>query len=329
MIDPLQGIVDEKVITHYSNYVDALIQAKIKPIICLEHWELPTQLLEIGGYANRDVISAYQKYAQVVFKKFGDRVKTFFTFNEPMVIPQLCFMDGIWYPKTKNMRLGMDWAYGKVLASATAIAEYKKLNQDGEIGIIVNAAHHFPRSNSIADLQALKIADYFHWDLFIDPALRGEYSDEFNKFMSEKKLDHNFTNDELKIIKENRVDILGFNYYQPGRVKAKESKILRDDNHPSNFYDEYDWPEKIMNKDRGWEIYPETLFEIGMRLKRDYNNAKWMVCENGMGVQNEENNRDDQGMINDNYRIEFIKSHIEELLKAVEQGSNCAGYMTW
>ena len=84
-----------------------------------------------------------------------------------------------------------------------------------------------------------------------------------------------------------------------------------------------------MNPYRGWEIYPQAIYDVAMMMKKDYHNLPWFVSENGMGVADEERFMDDSGMIQDDYRIEFMKEHLSYLHQAIEEGSNCFGYHTW
>lgn len=84
-----------------------------------------------------------------------------------------------------------------------------------------------------------------------------------------------------------------------------------------------------MNDSRGWEIYPKIVYDMAHYLKENYGDIPWLITENGMGRENEENYMNDAGIVNDNYRIDFIKQHIQWLLKAVEEGSSCEGYMLW
>lgn len=84
-----------------------------------------------------------------------------------------------------------------------------------------------------------------------------------------------------------------------------------------------------MNEDRGWEIYPRMIYDMAMRLKNEYGNVEWLVTENGMGVMKEGRFRNGDGMIEDDYRIDFIRRHLAWTLRAVEDGANCRGYLLW
>ena len=84
-----------------------------------------------------------------------------------------------------------------------------------------------------------------------------------------------------------------------------------------------------MNPFRGWEIYPNIVYDMGMRIKEEYGNIEWFVAENGMGVEQEERFKNEDGIIDDQYRISFISQHLKKALQAKKEGSNCKGYMLW
>lgn len=119
------------------------------------------------------------------------------------------------------------------------------------------------------------------------------------------------------------------NYYQPLRVQAptnswKEGEPLT----PEHFFAPYDMPGKKMNPHRGWEIYEKGIYDIAINIKENYHNIEWFVTENGMGVEGESAFKDN-GLIQDDYRIEFIEDHLIELHRAIQEGANCKGYMLW
>ena len=153
------------------------------------------------------------------------------------------------------------------------------------------------------------------------------YPENFLRILTDEGLLFDYRDEDARLIAENTVDVLGMNYYQPMRVKAKETPW--DESrpfHPSKFYDDYDMPGKRMNPYRGWEIFPKSLYDIGMRIKTEYGNLPWIVSESGMGVQNEARFKGPDGVVQDDYRIDFIAEHLAWLSKAVAEGSNCQGY---
>ena len=125
------------------------------------------------------------------------------------------------------------------------------------------------------------------------------------------------------------MDFLGVNYYQPIRVKAKETPV--DPTAmitPESFYDYYEMPNRKINPYRGWEIYPKGMYDIATNIRTNYHNIEWMITEHGMGVENEARFLQN-GRIEDDYRIDFYKEHLTWLHKGIEEGSNCIGYHVW
>lgn len=138
------------------------------------------------------------------------------------------------------------------------------------------------------------------------------------------------TADEMKTIHDNTVDFLGVNYYQPFRAKAKETKFDASKGWlPDKYFDTYEMPGRRMNPYCGWEIYPKAIYDVAINVRDNYGNIPWYISENGMGVEGEEKFIGKDGVIADDYRIDFIREHLEWLHKAIEEGSNCFGYHLW
>lgn len=135
---------------------------------------------------------------------------------------------------------------------------------------------------------------------------------------------------DLELIKNHTVDLLGINYYQPRRVKAKEHLPHPDAPFmPERFFDHYEMPGRKMNRHRGWEIYEKGIYDILINVKENYGNIECFISENGMGVEGEERFRGEDGMIRDDYRISFIKEHLKWVHRAIQEGANVKGYHLW
>ena len=98
---------------------------------------------------------------------------------------------------------------------------------------------------------------------------------------------------------------------------------------PEKHFEDYEWPEARINPHRGWEIYPKAIYDIAINVRDNYGNIPWYISENGMGVEGEAKFRNADGVIDDDYRIDFIKEHLEWLHKGIEEGANCFGYHLW
>lgn len=323
--------VDEEYANYISNIIDSLINANIRPMLCLEHYELPAYLNEkYDGWSSKIVVELFTKYAEIVFNRYGDRVKDWFVFNEPIVVQTRVYLDAIRWPHEQNTKKWMQWNHNKVLATAKVVKAYKEGDHEGRIGTILNPEVTYPRSSSEADKKAARIFDLLYNRVFLDPAVRGEYPEELIELLEKHDILPEFDSEEMEIIKNNTVDFVGVNLYFPKRVQAPKYMWNPDTPfHPQMYYDNFDLPGRQMNTSRGWEIYPKLMYDMAMRLKNEYGNIPWLITENGMGIDNEEDYTDNDGRIQDDYRIDFIREHISWLIKAVEEGSSCEGYMLW
>lgn len=323
------GEINEKAVEFYRSVFEELKKNDMEPFVNLYHFDMPAALQEIGGWENYDVTEYYKEYAKTCFELFSDIVKRWFTFNEPIVHVECGYLNCYHYPCKVDPKAAVQVAYHTALASAKAVREYHKLNQGGKIGIVLNLTPAYPRSDNPADVKAARIAELFANKSFLDPSVKGEYDKELVEMIKEHNIMPEYTEEDLNIIKENTVDFLGVNYYQPIRVCARRSMPNPEAPFmPDYYYDNFEMPGRKMNPYRGWEIYPKGIYDIAINIKNNYGNIEWMITENGMGVENEERFKVN-GKIEDDYRIDFYKDHLTWLHKGIEEGSNCIGYHVW
>ena len=326
--------VDEDGVRFYNDMIDECLKNGLTPIMNLHHFDLPVELYKkYGGWESKHVVDLFVKFAEKAFELFGDRIKYWTTFNEPIVVVEGQYLYKFHYPCLVDGKKAVQVMFNINLASAKAIEAYRKggYNKDGgKIGIVLNLTPSYPRSESKEDLAAAKFADDFFNNSFLDPAIKGKFPEYLVEKLTEDKVLWEATEEEIAIIKDNTIDFLGVNYYQPRRVKAKEEAYDEALGWmPDKYFDNYIMPGRRMNPYRGWEIYPEAMYDIAMNLKNNYNNIPWYISENGMGVEGEDRYKNEDGIIEDDYRIDFIKEHLEHLHRGIEEGSNCFGYHTW
>ncbi|MFV8814207.1 glycoside hydrolase family 1 protein [Aerococcus urinaeequi] len=325
------GDINPKAVAFYNDYIDELIANDIEPFINLYHFDMPLALQEIGGWENKEVVEAYVNYAKTCFELFGDRVKKWFTHNEPIVPVEGGYLYKFHYPAVVDMKRAVQVAYHESLASAKAIKVYRDLNLDGEIGIILNLTPSYPRdANNPEDVKAASVADAFFNRSFLDPAIRGIFPEDLVSLLKDLDYLPDYTAEELAIIKENTIDLLGINYYQPRRIKQKESsERLSDKPMPDDYFDNYIWPDRKMNPYRGWEIYEKGIYDCLINVRDHYGNIPCFISENGMDVEGEAKFKNADGMIEDDYRIDFLKGHLTYVHQAIEEGCNVKGYHLW
>jgi len=326
-----KGEVNQKAVDFYNAYIDELIANGIEPFMNLYHFDMPMALQEKGGWLNRETVDAYVAFAQTCFTLFGDRVKKWFTHNEPIVPVEGGYLYQFHYPNEINMKHAVQVGFHETLASAKAIKVYHEMNLDGEIGIILNLTPSYPRDeNDPEDVKAAQIADAFFNRSFLDPAVKGTFPEELVTIVKELDMVPAMEADDLQTIRENTIDLLGINYYQPRRIMKKESPLDEAKSPmPDDYFDNYDMPNNKMNPYRGWEIYEKGIYDILTNTRENYGNIKCYISENGMGVEGEERFVNADGVIEDDYRIEFVSDHLKYVHQAIQEGTNCVGYHMW
>ncbi|CAG9297655.1 glycoside hydrolase family 1 protein [Celerinatantimonas diazotrophica] len=323
------GAVNPKAVTFYSSMIRELKDAGIEPFICLFHFDMPLVMQEKGGWENREVVDAYVEYAKTCFELFGQDVRYWFTFNEPIVPVEQGYLYDAHYPNVVDFKRAVQVAYNTMIAHAKAVSAYHDSAQNGQIGIVLNLTPSYPRSSHPSDEKAARIADLLFNRSFLDPAVLGQYPHELAQLMADYSVAPQTQPEDKELLRSGKVDMLGVNYYQPRRVKARLNAVNPDGPMlPEWFFEPYEMPGRKMNRYRGWEIYAKGVYDILLNLKNNYGNIPCYISENGMGVEDEERFLVD-GQVQDDYRIEFIRDHLIWINKAMSQGANCRGYHLW
>lgn len=333
LIDDLEtNTVNEDAVRYYNDVINTMLDQGMTPVMNLHHFDLPVELFDkYGGWESKKVVDLYVGFAKRCFELFGDRVKYWATHNEPMVVVEGEYLFQFHYPNIVDGKKAVQVAYNLNLASAKAIKVFRELAiEDAQIGTILNLTPTYAASDSDADQEAARIAELWNNKMFLEPAVYGYFPAELEEILTKDKVLWESTDEEKVILKENTVDFLGVNFYHPNRVKAPDVAPNSVGSWmPDRYYDAYDMPGRRVNLDRGWEIYPKALYDIAVNIRENYKNIPWYVSENGMGVSNEERFKNAEGMIEDDYRIDFVQEHLEWLHKGLEEGSNCFGYHMW
>lgn len=319
------GAVDPDAVSFYNDVFDEMNAAGVRPFVNLFHFDMPAELQEAGGWENRATVDAFVRYAEACFRLFGAKVGHWFTFNEPLSPPKDGYLEGIHYPKVRDLKRAVTVGYHVMLAHAGAVEAFRESGTAGAIGVILNQSPVYPRSDAPEDLRAGRIADLLFNRALLDPSIHGGYPEELSRFLKDEGLMPPVRDGDGPLFARSRVDLLGVNYYQPTRVMAPA-----DQSAPGvrRYFDPYDMPGRKINPYRGWEIYEKGVHDLLLDLKRNHGNPRCFVSENGMGVENEQRFAVD-GVIRDDYRIDFIRDHLRWIHKALEEGSACGGYHLW
>ncbi|GAA0078839.1 glycoside hydrolase family 1 protein [Clostridium sp. CTA-5] len=337
IIKNIDGDINPEGIEFYHKLIDECINNGITPFVTIYHWDLPQFLEEKGGWINKETIDAYIHYVNVVFKEFGEKVKYFVTFNEPRYFIFSGYKIGNYPPGLQNTEFTIKGSYYVMLANARAIAEYRKHNLEGKIGIVHSFAPIFGIDDTLETKIAIRNADNFMNNWILDTAAKGEIPIDLLTRLSMKYDLSYITAEDMKVIKENTVDFIGLNYYARALVKpyteGETTLIVNNSGSSAKGTSKLiikEWFEQVFDpasKYTEWdtEVYPRGLYEGIMMVHNKYG-LPIFVTENGVASY-EDVSKDEP--VNDDYRIEFLNDHIAAILNAKDEGADVRGYYIW
>lgn len=323
--------VDEDALRFYNAYIDEMIAQGIEPVIGLYHFDMPALLQETyGGFESKHVVDLYVNFARKVFEHFGNRVKYFSTFNEPMVPVEGGYLYNFHYPDKNDPKLAVQVAYNTILAHSKVAQMYHDMGLQGEIGVVLNLTPTYTQGTHKEDALAVAYADAFFNRSFLDPILKGTFPKLLLDALQEQALMPTYTKDELTIIKQAHIDFLGVNYYVPRRVRARTTPYTTPYFTPEVYFEPYTDTDARFNPFRdNNEIKPCAIYDIAMNIKENYGNIRWFISEIGIAMDLESEGEPVDGVIDDRYRIGLLKEHLVYLAKAIDEGANCFGVHMW
>lgn len=324
------GETDSDAVRFYNEYIDEMIKNGIEPIINLYHFDMPAQLQEeLGGWENKKTVDLFVLFARKAFELFGNKVKYWTTFNEPIVPVEGGYLYDFHYPCKKDMKLAVQVAYNTILAHAKVVEEYRKQKLNGKIGVILNLTPTYTRDEREKDKKAAHIADLFFNRSFLDPMVKGEFPVELKEILAGHNMLPETTPEEKELILSQKVDFLGVNYYVPRRVRAVE-KTPEKFTQPEYYFEYHIKENGRFNPYRdGNEIHPEAIYDIAKNIQNNYNNIPWYIAEIGIAMSLDSEKVLEDGRIDDSFRTNLMIEHFDQLHKAIEEGANCFGIHQW
>ena len=309
-----RGEINPKGIQFYHDVIDELLRQGIEPMITLYMWDLPQKLQDIGGWANREVTDYYERYARLLFREYGNKVKTWVTFDEPFCGAFIGNYLGTYAPGLRDFNTALLVSYHMLLAHGKAVRACHEMLPDAKIGIALNISDCKPATCKPADAEAAHRADGYRNRWFLDPLYKGSFpQDMLDWYEAQGVILPAISREDLKII-STRQDFLGLNYYSP--------HFFVDD--PKN------WPIQCTSvktgkplNDINWEIVPEALYNILARIRADYGDVEIQITENGSCQTDILSYRRE---ILDYCRIDYMHRHLVELERAIRAGINVTAY---
>lgn len=315
----------------YDDLFDELLKYGIEPVVTLSHFEMPLHLAnEYDGWMSRKVLDCFVKFAETVIKRYQHKVKYWMTFNEinnqknvaTDIFGWLC--SGVKFPQKNKPEEAMYQAvHHQFVAAAKVVKFAHELNPDLLVGCMCAMIPYYPYSSNPDDVMLSQVAmrDRYY---FSDVMVKGHYPSYAKKEWKQKGYNIRFEAGDEAILAEGKADYLGFSYYMSSTVKsdAKGSNAGQMDG-SSEFSVKNPY---VTASDWGWQIDPVGLRYTLASLWERYE-VPMFIVENGLGALDEV---DENGYCEDDYRIDYLKAHIEQMEKAVSlDGVELMGYTPW
>jgi beta-glucosidase len=295
----------------YDRFVDELLAAGVEPFVTLYHWDLPQALEEGGGWPVRATAEAFAEYVDVVSQRLGDRVRNWITMCEPWVISWLGYGLGEHAPGRRSEADALAAAHHVLLGHGLAAEVLRRRSDVARVGITIDLVAFHPQTDSQADLAALARADGSRNRWILDPVLRGAYPEDMLETFA--PILPPILDGDLETIAA-PLDFLGVNYYTRTVVRADgvgaPETVEADD---------------VERTEMGWEVYPDGLYELLVRLRDEYELPPLYVTENGAAYAD----RRENGTVDDPGRISYVDRHLTSIARAIEDGIPVRGYFLW
>jgi beta-glucosidase len=311
-----RGRVNEEGIGFYRRLCERLRERGVRPLATLYHWDLPAALQAHGGWAASDTVERFVEYAQLVFERLGDLVDDWITINEPFCVAFHGHALGLKAPGRRDWAEAVRVSHHLLLAHARTVEAYRAV-ADGRIGIAINVTPVEPASESEADVDAARRLDGFHNRWFLDGVFRRRYPEDM---VGELERRYGVVPDvdesELAALSD-LGDFVGVNFYTRIRARA---------NPGSSLFGADELPSSGAVTAMGWEIVPEALHDVLLRISREYTSLPLLITENGAAFDDVRNG---EPVVEDPRRIDYLRRHIGEIARAIDDGVDVRGYFPW
>ena len=308
------GAVNERGLDFYDRLVDHLLENGIAPYVTLYHWDLPQPLNERGGWLNRDTCRAFAEFAEVVARRLGDRVHSYATLNEPRCSATVGYQEGRHAPGMEDRSKALLAAHHLLLAHGMAVAALRGVIRSAKVGVVVDVKPYYPAKPGEPARRAAQDADGVFNRWFLDPLFFGRYPADI--WQAHGALVPDIGPDDMRLIAQ-PLDTLGVNYYSRGHVEFDPARP---------FPHAREVPvDGARHTSMGWEIYPEGLHDILVRIARDYPVKDIFIAENGAALHDVV--RD--GKVDDPIRVQYLQKHLAAVSRALQQGVPLSAYLAW
>lgn len=324
---------NEEGLKFYDDLIKECLKYKIEPMVTISHYEPPFHLTKKwNGWADRRQIDCYLRFCKAIFERYKGKVRYWITFNEinGATMPMGGFvgqgilneLKDVEINKTKDIpNLRFQALHHQFIASAAAVKMAHEIDSENKVGCMQIIATSYPLLCTPADqLENQRINHVMNW-FCADVQCRGKYPAYMKRYFNENNISIEIQKDDLKILKEGCVDFFSGSYYMSMCQTADNSKKKVGKGNilggvPNPYLKANDW---------GWQIDPEGL-RFSLNEIWDRYQIPIFIVENGLGAYDQ---LEENGQINDDYRIEYLRKHIEQMHEAILDGVDLRGYMPW
>jgi beta-glucosidase len=310
------GAINQAGLDFYHNVLDCCIENGITPFVTLYHWDLPQELEEKGGWTNREILGWFEEYVSVCVNAFKDKVTYWMVLNEPMVFTGGGYFLGVHAPGKKGFNHFIPAMHHAVLCQAIGYNTIKAIDSQAQVGTTYSCSYITPYSASPKDKEAAYRVDALLNRLFIEPTLGLGYPIDALPFLKKTLKYIQPEDDELMKV---TFDFIGIQNYTREVIAHSiftpylNAKIIPADRR------------KVYYTAMDWEVYPEAIYEMIRKYDSYEGVKKIMITENGASFPDEIVD----GIVDDVHRSHFIKSYLEQVLRAKKVSKKLSGYFVW
>lgn len=320
-------VPNEAGLAFYEDLIDECLRHGIQPLVTICHFDTPIALIKkYGGWKDRRMIDAYLKFCAAIFNRYKGKVKYWLTFNEINMLLHLSFMGaGLVFEEGEDpQQVKYQAAHYEIVASAKAVKLAHEIMPDCMVGCMLAAGQYYPFTCNPDDVYAAMEADRDNY-FFIDAQARGEYPVWAWKRMERAGIRLDCTEADKVAMQEGAVDFISFSYYA-SRSTSADPETVEKYKKPGNAAISSLLNPYLKASEWGWQIDPVGL-RVTLNTLYDRYQKPLFIVENGLGAVDKV---EEDGSIHDSYRIDYLRSHIEAMGKAVEEdGVPLLGYTMW
>jgi beta-glucosidase len=307
-----RGAVNAAGLDFYDRLVDELLANDIEPFATLFHWDTPQALEDEGGWSERSTAEVFVEYTDAVVSRLGDRVRHWITHNEPWVYAWIGHAWGAHAPGRRSEADAVAVAHHLLVSHGWAVDAIRRASPEARVGITLNLAHIYPASGTPEDEAAAYRRDGEDNRWFLDPVFRGSYPADL---LERNELVAPHVRDGDLAAAAAPLDFLGINNYSRFIVEAGANGLPQNVANPD-----------AQHTDMGWEVYPDGLHDLLVRVAREYEPPAIYITENGAAFPDV---RVHDGAVHDVERVAYLESYVSAVARAVADGAPVKGYFVW